>query len=375
MPARGLLAALALIAGVLAAPHLAVGPRVATASSPAGGAPLAGGAPASGPSIPAGKLLGQRIMVGMPGTVAPASLLSAVRAGRVGSVILFAPNIVSRTQLSALTASLQRAARAGANPPLLIAVDQEGGQVKRLPSGPPRRSPPQIVATGSAGVALAEGRATGRYLKSLGINMDLAPVLDVPTSAGAFIWTQGRAFSFSAGDVAKYGGQFALGLQGAGVAATGKHFPGVGSAAIDTDFKLNVLRPSAAARAAALVPYRALIPRGLDAIMLSTAAFPAYDPTGTPTALSRPLVAGLLRTQLRFRGVTITDALGTPTGHDERTAGMLAARAGADILLYTDSAPGELAALESDLRRGRLHRGDAEASYRRIVALKRRVAG
>ncbi|MBV9915499.1 MAG: hypothetical protein JO153_03280, partial [Solirubrobacterales bacterium] len=86
-------------------------------------------------------------------------------------------------------------------------------------------------------------------------------------------------------------------------------------------------------------------------------------------------VAGLLRTQLRFRGVTITDALGTPTGHDERTAGVLAARAGADILLYTDSAPGELAALESDLRRGRLHRADAEASYRRIVALKRRVAG
>ncbi|MBV8953072.1 MAG: hypothetical protein JO179_02970, partial [Solirubrobacterales bacterium] len=285
----------------------------------------------------------------------------------------FAPNIVSRTQLSALTASLQRAARAGGNPPLLIAVDQEGGQVKRLPNGPPRRSPPQIAATGSAGVALAEGQATGHYLKGLGINMDLAPVLDVPTSAGAFIWAQGRAFSFSAGDVAKYGGQFALGLQSAGVAATGKHFPGVGSAAVDTDFKLNVLRPSAAARAAALVPYRALIPRGLDAVMLSTAGFPAFDPTGTPTALSRPLIAGLLRTQLRFRGVTITDALGTPTGHDERTAGVLAARAGADILLYTDSAPGELAALESDLRRGRLHRADAEASYRRVVALKRRV--
>jgi beta-N-acetylhexosaminidase len=158
------------------------------------------------------------------------------------------------------------------------------------------------------------------------------------------------------------------------VAATAKHFPGVGSAAVDTDNKLDELRPSKAQRDAALVPYRTAIPRGLDTVMLSTAGFPAYDPSGTPTALSRPLVQGVLRGQLRFRGVTITDALGTPTGHDELTAGLLAARAGADVLLYTDSAPGELASLESDLAHGRLSRSEADASYRRIVALKRRVA-
>ena len=109
--------------------------------------------------------------------------------------------------------------------------------------------------------------------------------------------------------------------------------------------------------------------------MLSTAAFPAYDRSGTVTALSRQLVQVWLRNRLGFRGVTITDALGTPTGHDERTAGVLAARAGADVLLYTDAAPGELAALESDLSQGRLSRTEAEASYARIVALKNRVAG
>src|SRR5205085_12497584 len=120
--------------------------------------------------------------------------------------------------------------------------------------------------------------------------------------------------------------------------------------------------------------YRTAIPRGLDTVMLSTAGFPAYDPSGTPTALSRPLVQGVLRGQLRFRGVTITDALGTPTGHDELTAGLLAARAGADVLLYTDSAPGALRALERALAHREIARSEAEGSYRRVVALKRIVA-
>jgi beta-N-acetylhexosaminidase len=334
-----------------------------------------GVSPAPTPQVSDTKLLGQRILVGMQGTAPRAGLLRDVREGRVGSVILFVANIVSRTQLTALTGALQRAAQQGGNPPLLIAIDQEGGQVKRLANGPPHLSPPQIAASGSAAVASHEGRATGAYLKGLGINMDLAPVVDVPTFPGAFIWQQGRAFSFSAGAVTRYATAFALGLQGAGTAATAKHFPGVGSAGVDTDNELDELRPSKAQLQGALAPYRALVPRGLDAIMLSTAGFPAYDPSGTPTALSRRIVQGLLRSQLRFRGVAITDALGTPTGHDEVTAGVLAAQAGADILLYTDSASGELPALEAALRSGRINRAEAQASYQRILALKHRVAG
>jgi beta-N-acetylhexosaminidase len=321
------------------------------------------------------KLLGQRIMVGLPGTTADASLLDRIRRGRVGSVILFAQNISSRGQLIALIRSLQRAAQDGGNPPLLIATDQEGGQVKRLPNGPPHLSPPEIARKGSTTVAAHEGSATGRYLKRLGINWDLAPVLDVPTFSGAFIWKQGRAFSFHAGAVAKYATPFALGLQRNGVAATGKHFPGVGSAAVDTDNKLDELHPTKAQRAAALTPYRTLIGSGLDSVMVSTAGFRAYDRSGVPAALSGRMIQGVLRGKLKFDGVVITDALGTPTGHDERTAGVLAARAGADVLLYTDSAPGELGALEHALRKGRLSRVEADASYKRIVALKMRIAG
>lgn len=203
--------------------------------------------------------------------------------------------------------------------------------------------------------------------------MDLAPVVDVPTSSSSFIWQEGRAFSFSAGAVTKYSTQFALGLQSAGTAATAKHFPGVGSAGVDTDNQLDELHPTQAQRRAALRPYRSLIARGLDAVMLSTAGFPAFDRSGSPTALSRPMVQGLLRGRLGFQGVTITDALESPTGYDKLTAGMLAGRAGADILLYTGAATGELSRLESALRKGEISRSAAVASYQRIVGLKRRL--
>ena len=341
--------------------------------------PTGAAAPTSGPpAIPLpssdARLLGQRIMVGLDGPAASPALLAAIRAGQVGSVILFAANIVSTSQVQALTGSMQRAAREGGNPPLLIATDQEGGQVKRFPNGPPYLSPPQMASQGTINGAYREGQLTGSYLRVRGVNWDLAPVSDVPTSPNAFIWQQGRAFSFNAGTVASYADAFARGVQSAHVAATAKHFPGVGSAPVDTDNRLDVLRPTAAQRAAALLPYEKMIPRGLDSVMVSTAAFPAYDPTRTVSALSSRIIGGLLRGRLGFAGVAITDALGTPTGHDEITAGRLAARAGADVLLYTDSANGELAALESDLRSGRLGRAAADASYRRIVALKRRIS-
>lgn len=314
-------------------------------------------------------------MVGVPGTAADSGLLRAVREGRVGSVILFAANIVSDSQVRALTSSLQRAAREGHNPPLLISTDQEGGQVKRFPSGPPDLSPPQIGDTHNPSVAYREGRATGAYLKSRGVNWDLAPVSDVPTWPGAFIWQQGRAFSFNPHTVANMATQFALGLQSAHVAATAKHFPGDGTASVDTDNKLDELHPTPLQRRQALFPYRSMIPRGLESIMVTTAGFPAYDPSGTPAALSSRIIRGLLRGQLKFAGVAITDALGTPTGHDETTAGVIAASAGADVLLYTDSAPGELAALQAALRSGQISHAAAAASYQRIVALKQKLRG
>jgi beta-N-acetylhexosaminidase len=109
--------------------------------------------------------------------------------------------------------------------------------------------------------------------------------------------------------------------------------------------------------------------------MVATAGFPAYDSTGSSAALSSSVIRGLLRDRLGFAGVAITDSLSSPTGHDENTAGVLAGQAGADILLFVDSGSGELDALESALARGQITRAQAAASYGRIVALKRRLAG
>ena len=153
-------------------------------------------------------------------------------------MILFAANIVSREQTVALTSALQRAARAGGNPKLLIAVDQEGGQVKRLPSGPPTLSPPQMAATNKVSVASSQGRATGQFLKRWGINMDLAPGLRradlrrrVHLAAGPRVLVQCRQ------DRQVRDARSRSASSPRGVAATAKHFPGLGSAPTDTDFR------------------------------------------------------------------------------------------------------------------------------------------
>ena len=150
------------------------------------------------------------------------------RRGRLGDPVRRRTSC-SRSQTLALTGALQRAARAGGNPKLLIATDQEGGEVKRVPSGPPTLAPPEMVATGTLWPPpTTQGRATGSALRRWGINMDLAPVADVPTFGGAFIWRQGRAFSFNAATVARYATAFALGLQSRGVAADRQALPGTG---------------------------------------------------------------------------------------------------------------------------------------------------
>ncbi len=361
-----------LFAGALAALSVA-------ASAPASHATLRG-RPSVTPTPPIRipkslvKLLGQRIMVTMAGTSPDAALLDGVRAGNVGALIIYGSNIVSSGRLTAAIRSLQRAAAEGGNPPLLIAIDQEGGGVKRLP-GPPSLSPSQMVQTAKVSVATRQGIATGRYLRGFGINFNIAPILDVPTSASSFLYREDRTFSFSANEVARYGTAFALGQQSQGVAAAAGLFPGLGSATVDTDTQPDErLYPTAAQRAAALKPYEMLIPRGLEAVMVGNAVFPAYDPKGRIADLSGPVISGLLRDKLKFKGVVITDAM-VRTGMNPVASGVLAAEAGADIILYNSDASGVLPALESAFGSGRLSRANAVASYERIVALKERLAG
>ena len=150
-------------------------------------------------------------------------------------MILFGENITTPAALVQLIDTLRAAAAAGGQPRLLIAVDQEGGPIKRIPWAPPTLSPTQMGASGSTSVARTQGADTGAALRALGIDVDFAPVADVPASTSSFMYKAGRTFSFSATTTAAVSDAFASGLETAQVAPSMKHFPGIGYATRDTD--------------------------------------------------------------------------------------------------------------------------------------------
>ena len=309
---------------------------------------------------PLSRAVGRKIVTGMDGTFPSRALRARVRKGQVGGVILFGPNV--GPGLGRAIASLQRAARAGGNPPLLIAVDQEGGAVKRLQSLPPSRAPSQMTP----GTARAEGAATGDALLARGINTDLAPVADV--DHGSFLGS--RSFGSNPGVVAQAACAFAGALQSSGVNATLKHFPGLGRTRSNTDLHEVTVDASAAALRADLAPYRQC---GSQArlVMLSNAIYPALDPSH-PAVLSRRIIGGLLRRDLGFRVVTISDTLAAP-GVASSTTAVRASRAGVDILLYADERTSALAYRNvlRAARAGTLPRAAIRASAGRIDALAR----
>ena len=145
-------------------------------------------------------------------------------------MVLLGSNITTRQALIRLTRTLQRAAAEGGQPPLLIAVDQEGGSVKRVPWAAPTISVPEMGRIGSTTVARGQGARTGAALRHLGINVDLAPVADIPRTTASFMYQQGRTFSFDPKRTARLADAFASGLASHGVLATMKHFPGIGLA-------------------------------------------------------------------------------------------------------------------------------------------------
>ena len=279
------------------------------------------------------QLAGQRIVIGFSGTSAPNPLLRRIHRGELGGVILFAANISTRPQVRSLTRSLQRA-RPDGIPPLIVAIDQEGGQVKRL-GGAPTLSPPQLGTRNDPGLARRQGVATAKNLRSVGVNVDLAPVLDV-ARPGSIMERQGRSFSRSASRVARVGGAFARGLVAGGVGATGKHFPGLGAARKNQDLEFNRIGTGLKTlRAVDERPYAGLDP---PLVMVSSAIYPALS--GKPGVFSRRVVQGELREHLGFGGVTVSDALDAPAmaryGSLHKRA-VLATRAGVDLLLYSGS--------------------------------------
>ncbi len=320
------------------------------------------------------RLAGGMLIVRMEAT-ATDELRAAVRNGEIGGVILFPPEGTSPDALGKEVAKLRRVAERAGVPAPLVAIDQEGGEVKRLPELPPESSP-AAIASGGGPAARAEGAATGRALRDLGIDVDLAPVLDVPATEGAFIAS--RAFSDDPDEVAIVGTAFGTALQDEGVAATAKHFPGLGLATANTDLGSSTVETSRDDLAPGLAVFEAAIDAGFDLVMVSNATYPALDPA-YPASQSRRVIGGLLRDRLGFDGVVITDDLGAGAlagaGIEEGPAAVGAARAGADLLLValTDGSAA-YDAVRGAVAGGELDRDALLASCARIAALRSRLA-
>jgi beta-N-acetylhexosaminidase len=325
------------------------------------------------PRLTLRQAIGQHMVFAYSGARPPAALERRIARGEAAGVILFGRNVRGAGVVRRQIAALQRIERpAAVDAPLLVMVDQEGGDVRRIP-GPPATSAAQ---TPDAAAARANGRAAGRLLRSVGVNVDLAPVVDV-ARAGAALEAEGRTYGRDAATVAQRAGAFAEGLKAAGVAPVLKHFPGFGAATINTDDGIaRVDLPLSRLRAVDGAPYARLKPR---AVMLSTAIYPRVDPR--PAAFSERWVTRELRGRLRFDGVAMTDDLQAAAVARYGTPAQLAyfaIAAGVDLPLFAkDYTTGARAAagLERAVRSGALKRADLDAGARRVLDWRRAIGG
>ena len=313
------------------------------------------------------KQVGQLIVMRFDGTGPPAYVPRALRAGRAAGVILFTDNIASRPALKTLVAKLQRAARGTA----LIATDQEGGAIRNLTWAAPLAGQ---AAAATAERARADARAAARDLRAAGVNVNLAPVGDVAAGGGSVM--SGRAFPGDAEQVAALTRAAVEGYRGTRVAATVKHFPGLGAASENTDdAPVSLSRTPQQLLGEDLPPFRAAIAARVPLVMASHALYPTLDPDAIASQ-SRYVLHRLLRERLGFRGVVVTDSL-EAKAVTERTGPAVAAvrsvRAGADLILTTGAGSHlrVLRALVAESQRSPAFRKQVEESAARVLALKR----
>ena len=325
--------------------------------------------------------IGQCFMVGFYGTEPPPGLIELIARDRVGGVILFSRNCRGGpAQVRALTARLQAVARTAGHPhPLLIAVDQENGLVRRL--GPGATPFPGNMALGAAGdpdLTAAVARASGEELRALGFNLNLAPVADVNNNpANPVIGV--RSFGEDPAAVGRHVAAAVHGYTAGGVIATLKHFPGHGDTATDSHLGLPLVpHDRARLEAVELPPFRAGLAEGAECVLTAHVALPQL--TGgrvVPATLAPEIVRGLLREELGFDGVAITDCLemdavargvGVPQG------AVAAVLAGNDIVLIShrhDRQQAALAAVRAAVAQGTLAPEVVQAAAARVLRLKR----
>jgi beta-N-acetylhexosaminidase len=322
--------------------------------------------------------VGQLLMVGFFGQAIENGLQKSISSLAPGAVIVFGRNVKSANQIVRLTTSAQALSLKASHVPLLIAVDQEGGDVIRLKTAMPLPSALSIGETKDSALAEAAGLATGQLLKTLGFNMNLAPVLDVADPHRAnFIGT--RTYGGNPQTVGRMGVQFSEGLARAGVLPTGKHFPGHGGVNEDSHEQTPQRTCSLdELRKADLVPFLAMQKHfgSRWATMLAHIAYPEIDSSGLPATFSHPIVTDILRNEVGFNGLVITDDIqmgGATAIKDIRERAVRAIEAGADMILVAWSMKTQLTileALERAVSSGRISKERLDESVRRILVAK-----
>lgn len=344
----------------------------------------------------------QVLLVGFPGTSPPAEHLAFWEEAPPGGIILFGRNVEGAEQVEGLTRDLQAVARAGGGGdggddgkdeedgdvdggiPFLVAVDQEGGEIRRIREGVPDLPGARILGEGSSPQEAARwAEETGVALRELGISMNMAPVADVVESGDHFLFN--RSYSGDPEEVASFVEAVVSGYEKAGVVAVVKRFPGHGAAAGDTHRGLPVVTLSREElEKGHLLPFRRAVDVGVPAVMAAHLLVEAWDPEHRVTA-SRAVLEGLLRGQLGFEGVIVTDDLemgaviGDGEDPGEAAAAVAAAsveslKAGADLLLVGHTLARQRAArqaLVEAVRDGGVSEERLDAAVLRVLRLKR----
>lgn len=323
--------------------------------------------------------IGQMVMAGFDGHQPTDGILRLIRENRLGGVIYFSRNYASPRQLHQLSQRLLEAAREVSDIPLFIAGDQEGGMVARFTAGitlPPGNM--AIGATRSEVAACESARICGKELRLLGVNMNLAPCLDINNNPRNPVIGV-RSYGESPDLVAALGAAAIRGFQEEGVVSTVKHFPGHGDTVVDSHLGLPVIEhDQERIHAVELVPFRRAVMQGVDAVMTAHVVFPALDGSGLPSTLSPAVIDGLLRGEMLYDGLVLTDCLemdAIAQYYGVERAAVMAVEAGVDILLVShrlDRQLSVLRTLEEAVQNGRISEERINRSVERILRVKQR---
>ena len=317
--------------------------------------------------------IGQMMFVGISGTTLSENTKNTLASMHVGGVILYDRNMENREQVKALNTSLQNLALNTYSLPLFLSVDQEGGLVTRMKqyayTAPAATA---IAATGKPENAYTEANKTGKDIRELGFNLDFAPVLDIGDRM------HGRTYGTTSQQVTAFGEQACRGLRDCGVLFTIKHFPGMGRSETDPHTEKSVVNvPQDTILQEDLLPFRHIIdqyPHHQFMVMAGHIRYPAFD--AKPASLSPVILKQMLRNQLGYQGIVITDDLNmgaVSEGYTPEEIGIISIQAGTDILLICHDPEIQQRIYRSTLQAvkdGKLSQADIDASVRRIVYCK-----